>query len=237
MQLDQVLEARAGAQLPRATMRRLARPRVLAGVLAAMSLAACGGDADAGDGAAGGGIEFTSAPALGPAPTPLPQVAGKNVCEGYRFGGRELENLEVPDGAACVLESGVRVDGNVELGTGSELYAQGVFIGGNVQGQGAAVVLLEGSRVGGSVQLEAGGAVTLSRNEVTGSIQLKQNASELHVLDNVVNADVQLFDNLGGVEVSRNAVDGNLQCKENAPAPTGGGNTVQGNKEDQCAGL
>ena len=29
-------------------------------------------------------------------------------------------------------------------------------------------------------------------------------------------------------------VDGNLQCKGNRPRPTGGGNVVQGDKEDQC---
>jgi len=37
--------------------------------------------------------------------------------------------------------------------------------------------------------------------------------------------------------VSSNVVDGNLQCKENQPMPEGGGNVVQGNKEDQCAAL
>ena len=31
--------------------------------------------------------------------------------------------------------------------------------------------------------------------------------------------------------------NGNLQCKENVPSPTGGGNVVQGNKEDQCRRL
>jgi hypothetical protein len=39
------------------------------------------------------------------------------------------------------------------------------------------------------------------------------------------------------VAIRRNVIDGNLQCKENHPAPTGGNNIVQGNKEDQCAGL
>jgi hypothetical protein len=36
---------------------------------------------------------------------------------------------------------------------------------------------------------------------------------------------------------SGNSVAGNLQCKENVPAPRGGNNVVQGNKEDQCAAL
>jgi hypothetical protein len=39
----------------------------------------------------------------------------------------------------------------------------------------------------------------------------------------------------GGVSIISNTIDGNLQCKENQPAPTGGGNIVQGNMEDQCA--
>ena len=57
------------------------------------------------------------------------------------------------------------------------------------------------------------------------------------MLDSFVNGDVQMFQNTGGVRVARNRIDGNLQCKENRPAPTGGGNVVQGNKEDQCARL
>lgn len=54
---------------------------------------------------------------------------------------------------------------------------------------------------------------------------------------NDVNADVQVFTNTGGVRISANRIDANLQCKSNTPPPTGGGNEVQGNKEDQCAGL
>ena len=53
----------------------------------------------------------------------------------------------------------------------------------------------------------------------------------------MVGGSVQVFQNSGGVAISRNRIDGNLQCKENSPAPTGGGNVVQGNKEDQCARL
>jgi hypothetical protein len=37
--------------------------------------------------------------------------------------------------------------------------------------------------------------------------------------------------------VTDNVIDGNLQCQGNAPAPTGGGNVVSGNAEDQCASL
>jgi hypothetical protein len=48
---------------------------------------------------------------------------------------------------------------------------------------------------------------------------------------------VQAFQNRGGVQIANNVINGNLQCKENRPAPTGGGNRVGGNKEDQCARL
>src|SRR5690606_32249502 len=99
-------------------------------------------------------------------PSPLPQSGGFNVCENYRFGGRDIENLEVPDGARCVLEDNVRIDGNVELGTRSEFYAQGVRIGGNVQGQRAATVVVENSTIGGNVQLDIGGAVTVRGNAI-----------------------------------------------------------------------
>ncbi len=57
------------------------------------------------------------------------------------------------------------------------------------------------------------------------------------MLNNSVGADVRVFQNTGGAEISDNRIDGNLQCTANVPKPTGSGNTVQGNKEDQCAKL
>jgi hypothetical protein len=54
---------------------------------------------------------------------------------------------------------------------------------------------------------------------------------------NAVKGDVQYFGNRGRISITSNRIDGNLQCKGNRPAPTGGGNIVQGNKEDQCARL
>lgn len=210
-------------------------------VVLAVTLAACGGgggdDASVAATVSTQPMGFTAAPALAVAPTPLPQVNGLNVCANYRFGDRDIENLQVPDASICVLEAGVRIDGNVELGIASEFYAQGLTVGGNVQGQRASAVLLENSTVGGSIQLDIGGEITVRGNTVAGSIQLKENSKPIFVLTNAVDSDIQLFDNFGGVEVSDNRVGGNLQCKENDTAPTGGRNIVQGNKEDQCARL
>jgi hypothetical protein len=71
--------------------------------------------------------------------------------------------------------------------------------------------------VGGSIQIRQGATATLQRNDVRG--------------------DVQSFTNRGAQTFRANVIDDNLRCKENVPAPTGGGNTVDGNKEDQCARL
>lgn len=201
-----------------------------------VGMAACGGGG--GGSSPSGPMSFAdSAPVLDPAPAQLPRPGAMNICQNYRLGARRIENLEVPDGARCVLEAGVTIDGNVELGNRSELYATGVTIGGNLQGQRAAVTLLEASSVGGNVQLDVGRDITVRDNKVDGSIQLVANGGVLDVLSNIVGGDIQLFTNLGSVDVSGNSVAGNLQCKENVPAPRGGNNVVQGNKEDQCAAL
>lgn len=76
------------------------------------------------------------------------------------------------------------------------------------------------------------------RSTIDGNVQLDSNRGRQTVVGNVVNGDVQLFQNRRGVKlVKGNRIDGNLQCKANRPAPVGGGNHVGGNKEDQCARL
>jgi hypothetical protein len=48
---------------------------------------------------------------------------------------------------------------------------------------------------------------------------------------------IQVFFHSGGISIDSNRVDGNLQSRENCPRPTGSGDVVQGNKEDQCRRL
>ena len=134
-------------------------------------------------------------------------------------------DVVVPRGATCVL-IGTRVDGNVKIYRNAKLVAKGVRVGGNIQAENHRNVQVlprwkDGrpirSVVGGSVQLKQGGGGKIIRARVGG--------------------DIQLFSNDALFEVRRNFVDGNLQCKSNRPRPVGGGNVVQGNKEDQCRGL
>ena len=78
----------------------------------------------------------------------------------------------------------------------------------------------------------------MTGSRVDGSIQPKQGrVGPINLKRNTVDSDIQLFSNQGTSVVSQNVVGGNLQCKSNKPRPTGGGNRVEGNTEDQCARL
>jgi hypothetical protein len=93
---------------------------------------------------------------------------------------------------------------------------KGTYVKGTIKVETSATLDARYVRVVGNVQAEEHRAVTLVYSRVGGSVQLKQGGSAV---------------------VSRNAITGDLQCKSNVPAPTGGGNIVGGNKEDQCARL
>jgi hypothetical protein len=155
-----------------------------------------------------------SAPlALAIAPT---AAAEEVTCTGT-IGSVTVDNLRVPDGASCRLVA-TTVEGTITVGNGSRLYAVRVSVKGNVQAEGAErVVVRNGSRIDGSIQLVQGGSAKILRT--------------------TVNSDVQLFENTGPLLVRGNTIDGNLQCKENSRTPAGGGNTVGGNREDQCSRL
>jgi hypothetical protein len=162
--------------------------------------------------------------------------AEERVCRGS-LGAITVDNLRVPDGATCRL-NGTTVQGTIKVESKAVLVAEDVRVIGNVQAENARrVVVRAGSRVGGSVQVVQGEAARVARTKVNGDILFDENTAPLAAIRNTVGGNVQAFQNTGGVEIRRNRIDGNLQCKENRPAPTGGGNVVQGNKEDQCARL
>jgi hypothetical protein len=167
----------------------------------------------------------------------LPSAASaeERDCAGA-IGPETVDNLRVPEGATCTLD-GTRVQGTVKVERAATLQADDITVIGNVQAEGAANVVVRSSRVGGSVQVKQGGAADTSGSQVTGDIQYDQQTGALRAVDNVVGGSVQVVANSGGIVIATNTIDGNLQCKENAPPPTGGGNLVHGNAEDQCATL
>ena len=163
-------------------------------------------------------------------------LAEERVCRGT-IGGATVDNLRVPQGATCTL-NGTYVKGTVKVERGATLKAFGIRVIGNVQAENARnVVVREGSRIGGSVQIVQGGAAQVLGNRINGDILFDDQGRALKANRNVVGGSLQAFQNTGGVEIRNNRIDGNLQCKENRPAPVGGGNIVQGNKEDQCRRL
>ena len=72
-----------------------------------------------------------------------PAWAEETLCTGF-IGAKSLDNIFVPDGATCRLES-TRAEGSVVVGTGATLHAKSVRVNGNVQAEGAAHVGIAGA--------------------------------------------------------------------------------------------
>jgi hypothetical protein len=162
--------------------------------------------------------------------------AEETTCRGT-FGAVTLDNVRVPEGARCTL-NGTRVEGTIYVETRATLTATDVYVIGNVQAEGArSGTVRAGSYVGGSIQVVQGDSANVRSSEINGDILFDENDRALSARSNEIGGNLQAFQNTGGVSIVRNTIDGNLQCKENQPPPTGGGNIVQGNKEDQCASL
>jgi len=116
------------------------------------------------------------------------------------------------------------------------LLAYTVYVVGNIQADNAARVnVYPGSFVGGSIQIVQSGAADIHGVDINSDLYFDDNDLFLNAAYNTIGGNLQAFQNTGGVSIISNNIDGNLQCKENQPAPTGGGNIVQGNMEDQCA--
>jgi hypothetical protein len=176
-----------------------------------------------------------AAAALG-AVAPATANAEETTCRGT-LGAVTVDNLRVPQNARCIVNA-TTVQGTVKVERGATLGARGVRVIGNVQAENARQVnLTQRSRVGGSVQVKQGGGARVLDSRVNADIQYDSNSAALEASRNAVGGSIQVFQNRGGARIASNRIDGNLQCKENRPAPTGGGNVVQGNKEDQCSRL
>jgi subtilisin family serine protease len=126
------------------------------------------------------------------------------------------DNLIVPPGATCNL-TGARIKGTLKVEEGATLAASSVYVKGSIQAKKSAFVDISDSIVDGSVEVEEGSSARLSATQIKG--------------------DAKFIKNMNSIVISNNTIKGNLQCKENRLRPTGGGNIVLGNKEDQCRRL
>jgi hypothetical protein len=169
--------------------------------------------------------------------TAAPNAGAEETTCRRSYGSVTFDNVRVPRGATCTL-NGTTIKGTLKIEGGGTLKASSIRVVGNIQGEGHRSVTINGTtRVGGSIQLDQGGWFKIDSARVTGSIQVKSNSGSSRLNRNVVNGDIQVFSHRNGISITSNRIDGNLQCKGNRPAPTGGGNVVQGNKEDQCRRL
>lgn len=167
----------------------------------------------------------------------MPAASAEEITCQSTMGPVTVDNLRVPEGATCTL-NGTRVQGTVKVETQATLIARDIRVIGNIQAENAwKVTVKQGSRVGGDIQHVQGHSAKITETNIGGTLLFDENGGPLKAKRNVIEGNLQAFQNRGGVRIANNTIDENLQCKANEPAPTGGGNVVQGNKEDQCAGL
>ncbi|CAN5274317.1 hypothetical protein BH20ACT5_BH20ACT5_22010 [soil metagenome] len=178
----------------------------------------------------------TAVMALGMSLFAGPASAEETTCRGS-LGAVTVDNLRVPQNGSCSL-TGTKVKGTIKVEGNATLNASRVNVIGNVQAENArSVTIRNNSSIGGSVQVVQGGGANVTASKINGDILYDDNNSRVVAKNNQVGGQLQAFQNTGGVTIQRNTIKGNLQCKANRPAPTGGGNVVDGNKEDQCARL
>jgi thermitase len=167
----------------------------------------------------------TAVPVVGPVPLridyaqalgiPFPMLKGEYKCNGT-LGYVQVDSVLVQKNHTCDL-TGTRVKGNIKIEQGGKLTARFLQVDGNLQADGAASLKVLHSSLDGNIQIVKSGKV--------------------HLEGLLLDGDVQLFNNTGDIYISANDIDGNLQCKDNRYYPQGGDNIVDGNKENQCAGL
>ena len=160
-------------------------------------------------------------------------LANDYTCIGT-VGAITVDDLRVPQNATCTL-NGTQVDGNIFVENNATLLADDVHVNGNIQAENAARVnVYPGSFVGGNIQIKQSGAADIHGVDIHGELYFDDNDLFLNAANNTIGGNLQAFQNTGGVSIISNTIGANLQCKENVPPPTGGGNIVDGNMEDQC---
>ena len=172
-------------------------------------------------------------------------------------GTRVRGNVQVESGGALVA-NGVKVKGNIQTDQASHVQILDAKVGGNVQidetsgtppGGGSNQVC--GSKIRGDLQVTKNTAPfdlgCADGNKVKANLQVQDNQipgapgiTAIAVTHNKVGGNLQFQDNQSGdgdFDISDNRVRQNLQCTDNDAAPTGAGNHVRDDAEDQCAGL
>ena len=169
---------------------------------------------------------------------PTTALADDTVCADTFIDGTH-DNVIVPAGTVC--SSSAHIMGSVKVFGGFNAFS-GTTIEGNIEGEpGHQFVRLFGLGVviRGNVQLKnaepAEPSGYMAGTEIGGNFQWEANPNVLFAQGGTIGGDLIIVKSTGAAEIFGNVIQGNLQCSENDSPPTGGGNTVAGNKQDQCA--
>jgi thermitase len=146
---------------------------------------------------------------------PANYLPGEYLCTGA-LGSIIVDHVLVPEGQTCMLGR-TRVLGNIKVESGAVLHATYVNVNGNLQADKATSIHVGNSTFRGSIQVQENSSVLFNETHVQGNLEI--------------------YKTINSSMISNNMIGGNLHCKENALAPTGGGNLVLGNKEEQCRDL
>jgi hypothetical protein len=174
-----------------------------------------------------------SAPAQSPPDVSCPPYTGASTLT--------VHNVTVPDNGFCLLAN-VTVTGNVKVGPAASLEFFAGTISGNVQANNCNGVFLAKSTVSGGVQIGNCGVGGVDFSTVGGNLQC-QNNTLCRVDSSTILGNLQIMNNTtrGPSEIFGNTIAKNLLCQNNSPPPTGSGNTVSGNpdqnSEGQCKGF
>ena len=142
-----------------------------------------------------------------------------------------------------VTLSETTVTGNVDIQGGDTSFIDSTLVG-NVSLGGGGILLVDPSTISGNLtisNLAAGGGVSLiCGTNIDGNVIVTGNASAVMVGEggacttNTIRGNLQVLNNTAAVSVIDNKVAGNLQCSGNTSI-SGSGNTVAGQKQNQCS--
>ena len=161
-----------------------------------------------------------------------PSTNGNVTCSNLQLNATTVNgNLTVAPGSWCDLVD-VTVNGNLQVQGGSGLRLTGSTVHGNVQAQG----------VTGASDPLSSGANVICDSTIDGNLQIQSSGSsspwQIGGCGPVtVSGNLQFQSNAGtGNTIVQTTVRGNLQCQGNHDV-SGSGNTVNGNRQGQCARL
>jgi hypothetical protein len=161
-------------------------------------------------------------------------------------------NVKVETGAVLGIGPNTTIDGNLRIGTGATLLAHArlffqsfLTVHGNVVADKCVNVVIEpvgGARVhpvkvDGNVDIQNCSSAAIAFSQINGNVNCSNNSGPCALTSDIVNGNVQINSN-GSGSVGDTTIGGNLQCKGNTGGVTnGGGNTVGGHAQGQCAGF